>query len=212
MSSEEKKSNETLEERLKLLEEKYEEQSVVFDDFKKNKLPRIINNMSDIIRLMEILNDSNHKLMTMNKLDIVSVKFKKLHEDATLPVKGTNGSACFDLSTVEEYELQPGEKKLFSTGLSCEFPAGYEMEIRPRSGFSKNGIIILNSPGTVDSDYRGEILISMMNISNNSYKVQKGERIAQFKINHVLRTAVEFVDELSETERNENGFGSTGKV
>ena len=108
--------------------------------------------------------------------------------------------------------LQPQERKMVPTGLFIELPEGYEAQVRPRSGLSyKQGITCLNSPGTVDSDYRGEIKIILINLSGEKQVVQNGDRIAQMVIQKVENIKWEEVKLLSETERNSGGFGSTGK-
>lgn len=154
----------------------------------------------------------------------MEVKIKKLKEDAIIPKYQTAGAAGFDFHSVEdgnEYAiglkiehgvmLRPGEVKLFSTGLSVEIPSGYELQVRPRSGLAiKNKITVLNSPGTVDSDYRGEIKIILYNAGDQPYLIGKGERIAQGVISPVIQAIFTEVDNLSDTERNSGGFGSTG--
>src|SRR5699024_5922988 len=108
--------------------------------------------------------------------------------------------------------LKPMERKLIPTGLSMELPAGYEAQIRPRSGLAlKNGITLLNAPGTIDADYRGDIGIILVNLSTDNFIVQPGDRIAQMVIAKYEQIQWEQVEDLSETERGAGGFGSTGK-
>lgn len=144
----------------------------------------------------------------------MKIQFKKLDNRAIIPEYKTLGSAGFDLNVLldaEEYILKKGEIKLFKTGLAMSLPDGYEAQIRSRSGLSlKNGVIVLNSPGTVDSDYRGEIGIVLMNCGNEDYKVEHLSRIAQMVIAKYEKADIEVVEELDNTERGEGGFGSTG--
>lgn len=144
----------------------------------------------------------------------MKIQFKKLDNRAIIPEYKTTGSAGFDLNVLldtEEYILKKGEIKLFKTGLAMSLPDGYEAQIRSRSGLSlKNGVIVLNSPGTVDSDYRGEIGIILMNCGNEDYKVEHLSRIAQMVIAKYEKADIEVVEELDNTERGEGGFGSTG--
>lgn len=142
----------------------------------------------------------------------MKVKVKKLHPDAVLPRYATPGAAGFDLVSIEDVIIQPGDKKLIRTGLSMEIPLGYEMQVRPRSGLSlKTSLRIANSPGTVDSDFRGEVGVIAWNTSpDQPFVVCKGDRIAQGVIAPVIQASFEEVDELSDTERGAGGFGSTG--
>jgi dUTP pyrophosphatase len=131
-----------------------------------------------------------------------------------LPAYATEGSAGMDLraSLPENISLQPLERKLVPTGLFIELPEGYEAQIRPRSGLAaKQGITCLNTPGTIDSDYRGEIKILLVNLSDSLQVIQHGDRIAQMVVQKVERAILEEVKELNTTARNHGGFGSTGK-
>lgn len=131
----------------------------------------------------------------------------------SLPSYETQASAGMDLraNLDEPVVLKPLERELIPTGLYIELPVGYEAQIRPRSGLAiKKGITLLNTPGTVDADYRGEIKIILANISNEEFVVNDGERIAQMVINQHERAAWVEVKELLETERGAGGFGSTG--
>lgn len=130
-----------------------------------------------------------------------------------LPNYETNASAGMDLraNISEPITLQPLERALVKTGLFIELPIGYEAQVRPRSGLAfKKGITVLNSPGTVDADYRGEIGVILVNLSNEAFVVENGERIAQLIIAKHERAEWNEVVELSETSRGEGGFGSTG--
>jgi len=142
----------------------------------------------------------------------MKVSFKKLHPNAVIPKYATPGSAGMDLVTVEGKIVRYGEMALISTGLAVALPPGYEMQIRPRSGLSKYFPgYIANSPGTIDSDYRGEIKIMVINnIPGGYFHVRPGERIAQAVIAPVVQAECEEVDELPKTERGDGGFGSTG--
>jgi dUTP pyrophosphatase len=108
------------------------------------------------------------------------LKVKKLNKDAIIPAYHSVEAAGFDLHSIEDVILKPGERKLIKTGLAFEIEKGYEVQIRPRSGLAfKYGITVLNSPGTIDSDYRGEIKVLLINLGENDFEIKKGERIAQ---------------------------------
>ncbi|MBR9683008.1 dUTP diphosphatase [Candidatus Woesearchaeota archaeon] len=139
------------------------------------------------------------------------IKIKRLNKDAVMPSYAKYGDAGMDVCALEEAVLKPGEIKLISTGLAFEIPYGTELQIRPRSGLAlKKGISIVNSPGTLDYGYRGELKIILINHGQEDFEVKKEDRIAQVVLNRVEIVKVEEVDELSETERGEGGFGSTG--
>jgi dUTP pyrophosphatase len=134
-----------------------------------------------------------------------------LSEDATLPSYKTEGSAGLDLSCSEDFELEPLERKLIGTGIRIEVPQGFEAQVRPRSGLAiKQGVTMVNSPGTIDSDYRGEVKLIMVNLSQQKVSFKKGDRVAQLVICPVARVELEVVESLDETGRGEGGFGSTG--
>lgn len=131
-----------------------------------------------------------------------------------LPEYATIGSAGMDLraNITEPITLGSLERTLIPTGLHIELPVGYEAQIRPRSGLAiKHGITCLNTPGTIDSDYRGDVGVELVNLSKEPYTVFPGERVAQMIINKYEQVEFELVDKLSETERGEGGFGHTGK-
>lgn len=131
-----------------------------------------------------------------------------------LPEYATTQSAGMDLraNINSPILLQSLDRKLIPTGLHIALPEGYEAQIRPRSGIAiKHGITCLNTPGTIDSDYRGDIGVELVNLSHDDYVIQPGERIAQMVINKFEKIEFELVDELDETERGEGGFGHTGK-
>ncbi len=135
---------------------------------------------------------------------------KSQHE---LPTYETLASAGMDLraNISEAITLQPLERAIVKTGLFIELPIGFEAQVRPRSGLAaKNGITVLNAPGTIDADYRGEIGVILVNLSNQAFTIQNGERIAQLIIAKHERAEWKLVSELSETVRGEGGFGSTG--
>lgn len=142
------------------------------------------------------------------------IKFKKLNNKASIPEYKTSGSAGFDLQVLIDNDkeiLKTGEIKLFKTGLAMALPEGYEAQIRSRSGLSlKSGIIVLNAPGTIDSDYRGEIGIIAINCSKEDFVVENGMRLAQMVIAKYEKADIEIVEDLDSTERNSGGFGSTG--
>lgn len=130
-----------------------------------------------------------------------------------LPRYGTDASAGMDLRACLERPvvLKPLERTLIPTGLFIELPVGYEAQVRPRSGLAiKHGITVLNTPGTIDADYRGEIKVIMVNLSNNKYEINNGDRIAQMIISAHARAEWTAVDELNETVRGAGGFGHTG--
>lgn len=131
-----------------------------------------------------------------------------------LPVYQTPLSAGMDLraSVAEPVLLQPGQRALVPTGLYIELPAGYEAQIRPRSGLAfKHGVTVLNSPGTIDADYRGEIKVLLINLSDQAFEIQRGERIAQMVVARHERVQWVEVSALSDTERGAGGFGHTGR-
>jgi len=142
---------------------------------------------------------------------MLSLKVKKLVEDAIIPTYATEGSAGFDLYSTDEFIINPSERFLVSTGIAFDIPSDYEIQIRPRSGLaSKFGITVLNSPGTIDSDFRGPVSIILYNSGHTSYRINKGDRIAQGVLARVDKATFEEVGKLSTTIRNESGFGSTG--
>ena len=145
---------------------------------------------------------------------MIVVRFRKTNPDVTLPQYETKGaSGCDVRAFLPEGPLviPSGEWRLVSTGLCPEIPLGYEIQVRPRSGLAfRNGVTCLNTPGTVDSDYRGEIKVNLINHSKTDFVVENGMRIAQFVIAKVENASFEVSDELSSSDRGEGGFGSTG--
>lgn len=141
----------------------------------------------------------------------MQVKLKKLHPDAKIPSYQSKGAAGFDFCSIEKKVIKAGEWELVKTGLAFEIAEGYELQVRPRSGLAlKNGISVLNSPGTVDSDYRGEICVILINHSKVDFSIEVGDRIAQGVIAKVEQVGFMEVENLSDTQRGEGGFGSSG--
>lgn len=139
------------------------------------------------------------------------VKVKRLHPEAKVPTYATADASGMDLYAIEEVLIGPKEYRLVHTGVSIEIPKGYEGQIRPRSGLaSKYGIGILNSPGTIDADYRGELKVILFNLGAKSFRVRKGTRIAQLVFSKAIRVTLKEVQTLTPTERGAKGFGSTG--
>lgn len=166
----------------------------------------------------------------------MKLKVKRKHDDITLPSYQTEGSAGFDLTGISFLKLyssdkeinlkevmtqqqkngiitlRPGERVLIGTGLHVAVPQGYELQIRSRSSYAlKKGLLVANSPGTIDSDYRGEIGVILINTTHVLLEVKLGERIAQAVLNKIEQADFELVEELDDTDRGEGGFGSTGK-
>jgi dUTP pyrophosphatase len=129
-----------------------------------------------------------------------------------LPSYQTEGSAGLDLRADEGCALAPGERRLVPTGLAVELPPGHEGQVRPRSGLAvKHGIGMVNAPGTIDEDYRGELGVVLVNLGNEPFEVRRGDRVAQLVVAPVTKVEVEVVEALSETGRGADGFGSTGQ-
>ena len=132
-------------------------------------------------------------------------------EGLPLPSPATPGSAGYDLASAEEGDLAPLERKLFRTGFSIAVPEGYECQLRPRSGLAyRHGITLPNTPATVDSDYRGELMVALVNLGQDRFRVTRGMRIAQMIIARVERVSFRPVDELPPSTRGIGGFGSSG--
>ncbi len=141
----------------------------------------------------------------------MKLKIELTNENAKLPDYAHEGDAGMDLYAVENDTLQPGERKLVGTGLRMQLPPNTEAQIRPKSGLAlKNGITLLNTPGTIDEGYRGEVGVILINHSREAYSVEVGQKIAQMVIMPVTRVMVEEVDHLEGSARGEGGFGSTG--
>ena len=145
---------------------------------------------------------------------MVKVLVKKSNPSVKLPSYKTNGASGMDLMAYidRSIDLKPGESCLVPTGLSVAFPEDYEIQIRPRSGLAaKNNISVLNTPGTIDSDYRGEIKVILFNHGDKNFKINNNDRIAQMILTPVIKMDLEETNELPESIRGEGGFGSTGK-
>ncbi len=143
------------------------------------------------------------------------LKIERLKNNRILPEYKTQGAAGMDLCAAidEPIILKPMERKLIPTGLKIELEHGYEAQIRPRSGLSiKHGITLINCVGTIDEDYRGEVCVPIVNLSQEEYTIQPDERIAQMVIAKYEQAKIEVVTELTQTQRGAGGFGSTGKV
>ena len=150
----------------------------------------------------------------MENINIKIKRINKEYNDIPLPEYATEGSAGMDIRAAvkESLLIKMGEIVMVPTNLSVEIPLGYEIQIRPRSGLAaKNGVGILNSPGTIDSDYRGEIKIIMFNFGKEDFTIQKGERIAQLIISKVFRADLSEEKTLNDSKRGIGGFGHTGK-
>lgn len=145
----------------------------------------------------------------MNDLRIY---FKRLSKKAKIPKYSKSRDACCDLSVIENYVVKPGDIILARTGFAMALPEGFEAQVRPRSGLALKGLFVLNSPGTIDSDYRGEVKIILTNLGKKAIAIREGDRVAQMKFAVVFTG--NFLDvgnnELEETERGSGGFGSTG--
>lgn len=139
----------------------------------------------------------------------MNIKIKKVHPKAVIPKYAHEGDAGFDLVVVENFVIRPGETKLVKTGISLELPKGYELQVRPRSGITL-GTKLRVQLGTIDSNYRGEIGVIVDNVDDVIYRIERGYRIAQGVIAPVVQATFEEVDELSDSERGQNGFGSSG--
>jgi dUTP pyrophosphatase len=132
--------------------------------------------------------------------------------DLPLPTYQTEGAAGLDLRADEACTLAPGERRLVPTGIAVELPPGHEGQVRPRSGLAaRHGIGMVNAPGTIDHDYRGEVGVLLVNLGGEPFQVRRGDRIAQLVVAPVVRVEVRLVEALSETGRGDGGFGSTGK-
>ena len=145
---------------------------------------------------------------------MVKILVKKFDKNIKLPTYETSGSSGMDLVAYikNKITIKPGKTAMISTGIAVAIPKNYEIQIRPRSGLAaKKGISVLNTPGTVDSDYRGEIKIILINLSKKSFVVKSGDRVAQMILCPVVRAKLKEVKNLPKTIRDKGGFGSTGK-
>jgi len=142
---------------------------------------------------------------------MITIKIKREDKTIPLPSYATPGSAGLDLRSIEDTTINPGEWKAISTGLKIELPQNYEAQIRPRSGLALNyGITVLNTPGTIDADYRGEIKVILINHGKTPFHIKKGDRIAQLVITEIAKPIIIETETLQDTTRGTNGFGHTG--
>lgn len=144
---------------------------------------------------------------------MTEILIKRLSKNTTLPKYETNGSSGMDLAAnVEnEIEIEPGKTAVIPTGLAISIPKNFEIQIRPRSGLAaKNQISVLNTPGTIDADYRGELKVILINLSDTTFIIEKGFRIAQMVLCPIIKATLKEVETLEETKRASGGFGSTG--
>jgi len=144
---------------------------------------------------------------------MTKILIKRLSNNIPLPKYETEGSSGMDLTANvnKVIEIQPGKSEIIPTGIALSIPKNYEIQIRPRSGLAaKNQISVLNTPGTIDEDYRGEIKVILINLGEKKFKIEKGLRIAQMVLCPVIKAELEEADELDETKRGFGGFGSTG--
>jgi dUTP pyrophosphatase len=145
---------------------------------------------------------------------VIAIKLKRLPhgEGLPLPAYATAHAAGLDVVAAEDLALEPGQRRAVATGFAIAIPHGYEVQVRPRSGLAlKHGITCLNTPGTIDSDYRGEVKVILANLGSEPFEVRRGERIAQLVPAPVLQADFAEVDDLEATERGAGGFGSTGR-
>jgi dUTP pyrophosphatase len=149
---------------------------------------------------------------------MAEVQVRRLHperdQDLPLPAYMTSGASGMDVcaACVEPLTIPPGERRLVPTGLALAIPPGYEVQVRPRSGLAlRHGVTILNAPGTIDSDYRGELAVILVNLGSEPFLVRRGDRIAQLVVATVVRVTVTLAEALRSTERGEGGFGHTGR-
>jgi dUTP pyrophosphatase len=144
---------------------------------------------------------------------MTKILIKRLSKEVSLPKYETSGSSGMDLAANIDanISIDPGKTAIIPTGLALSIPKGFEVQIRPRSGLAaKQKISVLNTPGTIDADYRGEIKVILINLGQDSFKVEKGLRIAQMVVCPIVQAQLKEVNDLSETERGKGGFGSTG--
>ena len=144
---------------------------------------------------------------------MTKILIKRLSKEVSLPKYETSGSSGMDLAADvnTNINIDPGKTAIIPTGLALSIPKGFEVQIRPRSGLAaKQKISVLNTPGTIDADYRGEIKVILINLGQEPFKVEKGLRIAQMVVCPIVQAQLKEVDDLSETERGKGGFGSTG--
>ena len=141
----------------------------------------------------------------------MTLRFKRIHPDAVLPSYAHPSDAGMDVRSVADLTIAPGQRALVPTGLVMLQPPHYEAQVRPRSGLAlKSGVTVLNTPGTIDSGYRGEVGVILMNLGDKDFQVKKGDKIAQIVIAPVTQPEIVETDSVDETDRGAGGFGSTG--
>jgi len=141
----------------------------------------------------------------------MTLRFKRIHPDATLPSYAHASDAGMDVRSVEDVTVPAKGRVLVHTGLVMMLPPMFEAQVRPRSGLAlKHGITVLNTPGTIDAGYRGEVGVILANFGDSDFEVKKGDKIAQIVVAPVLQAGIEEADEIDETDRGSGGFGSTG--
>tara|TARA_X000001036_G_scaffold25576_1_gene21321 strand:+ start:857 stop:1291 length:435 start_codon:yes stop_codon:yes gene_type:complete len=142
---------------------------------------------------------------------MTKILIKRLSKEVSLPKYETSGSSGMDLASNMNTNIDPGKIAIIPTGLSLSIPKGFEVQIRPRSGLAaKQKVTVLNTPGTIDADYRGEIKVILINLGHDIFRIEKGLRIAQMVVCPIIQAQLKEVNELNETERGKGGFGSTG--
>ena len=142
---------------------------------------------------------------------MTKILIKRLSKEIPLPKYETNGSSGMDLAANIETIIEPGDTSIIPTGLAVSIPKGFEVQVRPRSGLAaKQKLTVLNTPGTIDSDYRGEIKVILVNHGSKNFKIEKGDRIDQMIVCPVIIAQIVEVENLSDTKRGKDGFGSTG--
>lgn len=141
----------------------------------------------------------------------MTLRFRRIHPDAVLPAYAHESDAGMDVRSVESLVVPPGGRALVHTGLVMLLPPFYEAQVRPRSGLAlRHGVTVLNTPGTIDSGYRGEVGVVLANLGDSDFRVEKGDKIAQIVVAPVVRAEIAETDEVDETDRGVGGFGSTG--
>ncbi len=147
------------------------------------------------------------------RFELIEIAVKRLPNGAGLDLPGyaTDGAAGMDVCAAESLTIRPSARALVATGFAVAIPPGYEIQVRPRSGLAfKQGISVLNTPGTIDSDYRGEVKVLLANLGEDDFAIRKGDRVAQLVVAPVQRGIMREVENLDDTARGEGGFGSTG--
>lgn len=165
-----------------------------------------------IIRKKTLEKIIDEKLAKQEESNVVPVKIEKVDPHAIIPTYAHPDDACCDLYIVEDYTIRPGQRLLLRTGVAIEIPTGYEVQIRPRSGLAwKDGLTLVNAPGTVDAQYRNEVKLLVINLGRKPVTLNRGDRAAQMCIKPVYTMKFQVVDKLSQSDRGLGGWGSTGK-